>query len=583
MIMRVLVHLMYLSVAVSMLNPAEAAEGATPNAADGTTLRAELARLFHAGKRKEAAELIEDWLRLHPLDEPMYLQLGQLYADQRDSARAVATWQRLLQRVPGREDLYRTVSNRCRRLGLDEPALAVLINGRTQLGEGAFGWEIAQIYMDTDRYEAGVQSMFEHLRTKPGHRHLVQGYLRSKLATSGEAASARLLESLAEAVRSSISSGGKSKGLGALAVSQMAAAVAVQTGHLDAARGIIDMIRDLPGAPTAIYQLAALAEAEGYQEEAFSIYAMLLEHYPDSNPQHARAQLKQGEMMASRGQPELAETVYLLVAQGASGRPEGAQALLQAAQLQLESRNDPRAAAATLARLFGRYKQGSWLLPALALDAECALRLDDLEAYAVRLRERRERSPDDSDVRFDIARLAFFRADFGDAIVLLDSLVRADPGSDVANDALQLLLLIEDHQSEHRALSTLARAQLLERQRRREEANSAWKWLSANASAELGERSLLAHAQLLEEESQDAALELYDRMLTSFPKGRLVLPANLGRARMLEQKGHDREALKAYETTLLQFPTDPAAPRVRLDIQRLRRALRPARKGGAQG
>ncbi len=582
MIMRVLLHLMYVTAASSMLNPAEAAEGASSSTTDEAALRAERARLRHAGKQKE----IEDWLQLHPLDERMYLELGQLYADQGDTARAATTWQRLLQRVPGREDLYRTVSNRCRRAGLDETALAVLIDGRRQLGqEEAFGWEIAQIHMDAGRYEAGVQSMFEHLKIQPGHRHLVEGYLRSKLATSGAAASARLLESLVEAGRSSICSGDKSKRRqDALAVSQMAAAVAVQTGHPDAALGLIDMIRDLPGAPSAIYELAALAEAEGHEKEAFSIYSMLLERYPDSDPQHARAQLRQGEMMASRGQPELAETTYLSVAQRARGRPEGAQALLRAAQLQLESRNDPRAAAATLARLFGQYKQGSWLLPALALDAECALRLDDLEAYAVRLFERRERSPDDSGVRFDVARLAFFRADFGDAIVLLDSLVRTDPGSDVANDALELLLLIEDHQSEHQALSTLARAQLLERQQRREEANVAWDWLSANASAELGERSLLAHAQLLEENSQDEALNLYESMLTSFPNGRLVLPAHLGRARMLEQKGRAREALKAYETALLQFPADPAAPRVRLDIQRLRRVLRPAREGvGAQG
>ncbi len=584
MIMRVLLHLVYLSAAGSMLNPAQAAENATASATDATALRAELTRLRNSAKQQDAAQLIEDWLQLHPQDERMYLELGQLYADQHDSARALATWQRLLQRVPGREDLYRTVSNRFRRMDLDEQALAILSDGRRQLNQdGVFDWEIAQIHMDAGRFEEGVESMFRHLKARPGHRHLIEGYLHSKLASSGSATSTRLMRALVEAARESITDGGVSDDKSAVAVSQVSAAVAVQAGQPDKALGLIEMMRKLPGAPTAMYELASLTESEGHQEEAFAIYAMLLEHYPDSHPQHARAQLRQGEMMASRGQHGLAETTYLSVALGARGRPEGAQALFRAAQLQLESRDDPQAAAATLARLFGKYKQGSWLLPALALRAECALRLDDLDLYAVHLQEQRQQSPDDSNVRFDIAQLAFYRSDFGDAIALLDSLVRTDPGSNVANDGLQLLLLIEEHQAEHQALSTFARAQLLERQRRREEANVAWDWLSANASVELSERSLLARAQLREKQSPDEALRLYDSMLTSFPHGHLVLPAHLGRARMLEQGGHVGEALKAYETALLRFPADPAAPRVRLDIQRLRRALRPPQEGGAQG
>ena len=562
---------LYLAATLSMLNPVGAAESAA-SATDGAALRAELARLRGAGAQQEAARLMEEWLQRHPRDERIYLQLGQHYADHHNAAQALATWQRLLQKVPGREDLYRSVSNRVRRLGMNEQALEILVDARAQLDRAAFSWEIAQMHLEAGRYEAGVRSMIEHLKVKPGHRPIVEGYLRSMVSgPSSTRIPTRLLQSLEETARNSLTAGDAAD---AVSVSQIAAVVAVETGHPEKALGLIEMIHDLPGAAAPIYELASLAEARGYQEEALAAYDLLLQHYPDSHPQRARAQLRRGELLVSRGQPKLAETTYLSLAQGAQGRPEAAQALLRAAELQLEINDDPRTAAATLKRLFDHYQRGGWSQPALALSAECALRLDDLDTYARHLRQRRQQAPDDIGVRFDLARLAYYRADFAAAIGLLDSLVRADPGSDTANDALQLLLLIEAQQSEHEALSMLARAELLERQRRRERAAAAWAWLSANASSEMAERSLWQRAQLREREALDEALGIYEQMLASFPDGRLVLPARLGRARMLEQSGRVPEALKAYEMALLRFPTDPTAPRIRLNIQRLRQATR---------
>lgn len=575
-----------LAAAVLVASSAAAADSIAQTPTDATAVRSELGRLLNAGKRQEATELIEDWLQRHPLDDRMYLQLGQLYADQGDRGRALTTWRRLLRRLPGREDLYRTVSNRCRRLGLDEQALTVLTDGRRQLEqEGLFAWEIAQIYIDAGRYEPAVQSMFDHLTVK-GERHhlLVAGYLRSRVATLGTVSSATLVRSMVESARNNILVGDATKG-SAIAIAKLAAGVAVQTGHPREALSLVEMIRDLPEALSAMQELASLLEANGYEEETLSVYSMLLDRYPDSHPLHARSLLRQAEMMEARGQLDMAEAAYLSITQGKGRRrPEAAMAFLRAAQLQLNAGNDPktaedprsaaRSAAVTLDQLFDQHKQGSWLLPALALRAECALRLDDLNTSAIYLQKRLALAPEDAAARFDVAQLAYYRARFTDATTLLDSLVRTDPGSRAANDALQLLLLIERHQSEHEGLSMLARAQLLDRQRQRKEANSPWEWLRAHASSELDERSLLLRAQLREEDSPGEALSLYEHMLASFPTGHLLLPAHLGRARMLERTGHAPEALKAYETALLQFPEDPAAPRLRLDIQRLRRTLR---------
>jgi len=591
-----------LTAAVLVASSAAAADNIAQTPTDATALRSELGRLLTAGKRPEAAQLIEDWLQLNPRDDRMYLQLGQLYADQGDRERALTTWLLMLQRMPGREDLYRTVSNRCRRLGLDEQALTVLVNGRRRLEqEELFTWELAQIHMDAGRYEPAVQSMFDHLAVKgEGHHQLVAGYLRSRVATLGTAASATLVRSMVESARNSIL-GGDAAGGSAIAIAKLAAGVAVQTGHPHEALSLVDMIRDLPQALSAMHELASLLEANGYEEKALSVYSMLLDRYPDSHPLHAHAQLRQAEMMEARGQLDMAEAAYLSIAQGRRRGPEAAQAFLLAAQLQFNGGNDPQtaqdppsaapsavrsaaqSAAVTLDQLFTQHEQGSWLLPALTLRAECALRLDDLDTSEIYLQKRLAQAPGDATARFDVAQLAFYRANFTDAATLLDSLVRADPGSRAANDALQLLLLIESHQSEREGLSMLAGALLLERQLQRKEANSAWEWLRTDASVELGERSLLLRAQLREEDDPGEALSLYETVLASFPGGHLLLPAHLGRGRMLELTGHVPEALKAYETALLQFPEDPATPRLRLDIQRLRRTLRPTPDKGERG
>ena len=571
--------LLQLVALVALFSLVGAANETAATTAETTELRMELARLRQEGKQLQAAELMEQWLQVHPRDERLYLELGQLYADQRDLDQAVETWQRLLRQVPGREDLIRTVSNRCRRAGTDEKALKILLEGRAQIDQaGVLDWDIAQLHMVGGHYEAGIQSMFEHLKAKPRHRPIVEGYLRSMVSNPNTAASTRLLQSLEQAARGSVAGEDKTTGLDAVSASHLAAAIAIEGGRPEMALALIEIIRDLPGAPTAILQLALLAEARGFQREALVTHTLLLERYPDAQPERALAQLKRGELLASLGQADLAETAFLSVAQGAGGERTQAQALFRAAQLQLD-KNDLQAASATLTQLFDRYHSDSWLNPALAMRAECALRLDDLDAYALRLRELRERTPDDTSIRFDLAQLAYYRGDFPAAIGLLDSLLRADPGSDLANDSLQLLLLIETHQSEHAALSMLARAQLLERQRSKEAA-AAWSWLSANASAELSERSLWLRAQLREREAPGEALGIYTQMLASFPGGRLVLRAHLGRARTLEKSGRAAEALKAYEMALLQFPADPTVPRIRLHVQRLRQTLRPIERDG---
>ena len=119
-----------------------------------------------------------------------------------------------------------------------------------------------------------------------------------------------------------------------------------------------------------------------------------------------------------------------------------------------------------------------------------------------------------------------------------------------------------------------ALARLRERQVRPAEAAVAWQWLENNGSDELREQSLLTRAKRREREMMlQGAQTLYELMASRFPEGRHALEARLGRARLLARQGQAAEALKAYEASLLHFPDDARAPRVRLRIQELREQI----------
>jgi len=111
------------------------------------------------------------------------------------------------------------------------------------------------------------------------------------------------------------------------------------------------------------------------------------------------------------------------------------------------------------------------------------------------------------------------------------------------------------------------------------EAEASWAWLDTHAPPGIRELALVTRARLVEAAEPDRALGLYERLRAEFPDGRHAIAAELGRARFLERGGRLDPALKAYEATLLQWPDDPQAPQIRLEIQRLRSLLRTPKAG----
>ena len=245
------------------------------------------------------------------------------------------------------------------------------------------------------------------------------------------------------------------------------------------------------------------------------------------------------------------------------------QAQVEQARLLLE--HDAQGACTTLQAVVETPQRGPWTELARMLFAECSLRLGELgRADRVWADLEKRGSPTAYAARYHRAELLYFRGDFAAATAALAELGAADPSHDFANDALALLTLCEEYAASA-GLVDLSRAQLLERQGQREAADALWAALEEGADPGLAEWSLLIRAELRAQQDRlDEAIALYQRQIARFPQGEHIVAAHLGLAALYERQGSIEQALKTYETALLQHPHDARAPEARLHIERLR-------------
>lgn len=254
-----------------------------------------------------------------------------------------------------------------------------------------------------------------------------------------------------------------------------------------------------------------------------------------------------------------------------AGRERGAVLFVQG-QTALAA-GDTAAARAALEQLT-RFGSGPWTAAAWGLLAECALADDRLdEASACLDQVRRQAAQTAHWTRRRQAELQYFQGKFKEAAAQLEELVRQDPGDPGANDALALLELIERYQENADQLQLFARAQLRLRQGR--PADQEWAQLEARGG--LQDLSLLTQARWQAGRDPAAALLLYQRLGTQFPKSFYAAEAQLEAASLHEAGGEMAEALTAYEAVLSLFPDDARLPEVRLHLQRLRRQPQGAR------
>ena len=536
-----------------------------------------VSELRRASRFEEAAGLLGRWIDGHPQDAEARLLLGEILVDAGRPSEAVKVWSRALEELPVDLDRYRAVSVRTADLGHPEMALNVLQQGARRVdGDDPFAWERAELAMRLGRHQEALAAHLEFLRQHPWRLPLVENRIAhmARESASGTAARAlgpRYLEAAEAALDRAV---GPARATPAL----LAAAASLETGRPE--RGVRALEEALPedGVLQALYSFASRCEARGHAGAAVEAYAVFAAHGGDS-PHRYHSLLKQAEMRELLGDGEGAIELYTQLAAGHPRRREAAEALLRVARLQAAGHGTAVEAMKTLAVLEGRAGTPDLRRRWLGLRAECHILLDDLPSARRELRRLAAVEGGGAEAAHHLGLVAFYQADFDGARALIDSMVTSSPSHPLANDALALLLLIEEFGDQPEALAVLARARLRQRQQRLEESAREWGWLLTEAPPALRQVVRLERARELEERDPARALALYvEAEAGAEARSRDAVSASLGRARVLEGLGEAGEALHLYEQVLLSAPEDSRAPEIRRRIEGLRRQLAP--RGG---
>lgn len=428
-------------------------------------------------------------------------------------------------------------------------------------------WALCLEHLEAGRYPEAVSAALDHLDSQPQHFPLVESHFE-KIAGAGDGGAPGKAEQRTAAIARALRDALDATDRDPLHAAMLLAAVSLRRGEPQAGLEALLEIEGRSDIGGALYQFASRCEAAGFDEVAAQSY----QRYSDSprgNPRYRSGSLlKEGELYERQGRHDQALSVYRHVADRYSHEPEGREAVYRQGRLLLRAYGDAARARLLLAPLAtGR---GYRSADAVLLLAECDLASGDLDAARDRYRALLAASAGDRAARYGLGRLAWLHADFDGALAHFDTLLAAQPGHELANDALEVVTLIEEHRGNERELALYATSLLYQHQGRHAEAAGVRRELH-DAPEVIRVRAMLDQALACEARARpDSALAGYAEVAASFPGRREALSALILRARLLEKQARPLEALRTWESALLGFPGDPRAPQVRLEIQRLR-------------
>ena len=315
-------------------------------------------------------------------------------------------------------------------------------------------WALCLEHLAAGRYPEAVGAALDYLDSEPQHFPLVENHFE-KIAGAGDGNAPgqpqQRTAAIAEALRDALDGSDRDP----LHAAMLLAAVSLRTGEPQTGLEALLEIEGRSDIGGALYQFASRCEAAGFYEVA----ALSYQRYsasPRGNPRfRAGSLLKEAGLYERQGRHDQALSVYRQIADRYPRESEGRDAIYRQGRLLLQAYGDAETARLLLASLAagrGGYRSAD----AVLLLAECDLAAGDLDAAGDRYRALLAASAGDRAARYGLGRLAYLHADFEAALTHFDTLLAAQPGHELANDALEIVTLIEAQRGNERELALYA-------------------------------------------------------------------------------------------------------------------------------
>ena len=535
----------------------------------------------------EAILLVEQRMKLESVPVQLTAEKARLYFLKGEEIRAYEIWDEALALLPENANSYRLVYQSLYNVRLFERAIGVLEQGRVNLNsEDLFQMDLAYLYSLTGAYP---QSISEYLGLlQKNERQL--SFVRSRLGRfiDQEGMLDKIIPVAEESVRTEPLNRSFRELLGWLYLENEQFEDALNVYRA------IDRLESESG--SVLFTFAQQAADAGAYEAASEAFAEILERYPDS-PASPEAQVGVGDMHEKHAR-ELGERpfdeagnrtpaphfeasldAFRVFLQNYPNHPYYPEVLQRIGSLQQDVFINLGDAEATLLEVRTNYPTSTASDRADFDLGRIAIMRDDLEKARLlfsRLVEKLRIGELAEKARYETALLHFYRGEF-DAALTLAQVMNENTSTDVANDAIELKILLFENRGPDSTNATLlqyARASLLERQRSFDSAIATLdslifqggshplideaRYLKATTLRNIGkseealaallefplihpdsylvDKSLFTAAEIYEIELQndDLAVNTYNRLLTEYP-GSLL--ANKARERIRDIRG----------------------------------------------
>ena len=532
-----------------------------------------LARLYSSSGMEEEAliPMLERRLEEQPEQTQVKMELGLASAKVGDHDRAHELWSDVLS--DGRPDAgrYSDIGTLEVRHGMHEHALKTFMAGRGAFrSESLFSQELTAVYTALGDFGAALDECFA---TVNHHRGAVswatnrielmleegakRGEIRAKMATAAGAEDATVAElSLAGSVYL------------VLDLPERALKTFLRADDVTGGQG------------SELLEYAVILGDEGFREPAREAYLMVVERHPGT-ASAARAGTAAAGILAEMGDPAGAVRELRSVADAFEGSSRGAQALFEAARVELDVLEDPGAALATVAELRERFGER-----AIRMNDEATLMEVDAYMKQGRLDDAHERStgltrdgvPDDirESAMFALGFISFLKHDHTRAVEEFRVMVEADAAGVFVNDALRLMLVIAnaEESGDDEPVNLLADAHAA---RIRGDDKSSRELLELLANARTGnaveaEALLLLGAAATVADESRRAISYYDRIVNGTEGITARAEAMMRTGDLLSVKmGRASEAMDAYLAILEDLPPNILSGEARRKLDSLRR------------
>ncbi len=484
-------------------------------------------------------------------------------------------WSETLKKFPPSFDLYIAVFQSQSKLRLIDKAIQTLLTGRKALNNPTvFSNELSQLYIATGNYQDGTEEILNFFNE---HKHIsfAQGRLFAFMNNP----------KAVEYIKNRLKREATNKSNDVF-TQELYAYYLRAIGDLNESLNIIIKIDNLKRAEgREILYFADRSRQDDQLSIALEAYSKIIDqgrnnrYFTAALYGYAKT-LERKIITETKITPEIVLSIidrYSTIARDFKNLPEASNSLYQIAFLYHNYLNESEKAITVLNELINTYRNNNVTFAAMNLMGDIYLYLNKLEeainSYQKVVSSHPKTSPTSQleYAEYKTAEIIYYQGELDSALTLFKK-IALNTGSDVSNDAIEKIVIIEKNKHLTAALKTFALAELKELQTNTKEAIDLYKQLAIEYKGEdLSELSFLRAGKILiKNKDFPNARQLLTQFIEIYPEsiyGDLAL-LHLGNSYM--EEGLKESAIQTFTTILSKYPRSIYLQEVRDKIRKLR-------------